>query len=481
MIVPEYTPGDWYAVVGGGVVVVLDPTTPAQVVQDVWRAAPERGGLTAQLEVLLGQGISGLRAFAAVDLTGGRAHVALRGDVEVTLTVGDEAQVLAARDVVTWSEHVAARPEVVTVRAGAARSSSVPAGEALPVVAGVVRAGGVQVRLSAPTGTAPGPTTGTTSDAIDPAPARPDLTVLPAPRPAASRAVEPQPESLDAAVRTAPAPTPTPTPTPAPTPTPVSALPVDVLPAEPSALGADPFERVVTATTPEHAAADTAPDGFARVSTGVHGHAPETPQEVGAPAVPAPGPVVEDHDGLTIVTGDLAAIRQHLPSWATAHGPGAAPWTGALPAAQPRDPAVATAGGLLVPTHLAGGTGTALADSGPTRPSSPCIVLSTGQTVPLDRVVLIGRAPQATRVSSRDVPRLVTVPSPEQDISRTHAEVRVEGRLTLVTDLDSTNGVTVIAGDGSVRTLPAGVPSPVIPGDVVDLGDGVTFVVEPGA
>ena len=34
MIVPEYTPGEWYAVVAGGVVLLLAPSTPPEVVRD---------------------------------------------------------------------------------------------------------------------------------------------------------------------------------------------------------------------------------------------------------------------------------------------------------------------------------------------------------------------------------------------------------------------------------------------------------------
>jgi hypothetical protein len=109
------------------------------------------------------------------------------------------------------------------------------------------------------------------------------------------------------------------------------------------------------------------------------------------------------------------------------------------------------------------------------------MVLSTGVVVDLDRAVLVGRAPQVARVTNRELPRLVTVPSPQQDISRTHAEVRAEGDVVLVTDLDSTNGVHVARPGQGARRLHPGEPSVVDPGEVVDLGDGVTFTVERGA
>ncbi|WP_448629153.1 FHA domain-containing protein [Cellulomonas soli] len=84
-------------------------------------------------------------------------------------------------------------------------------------------------------------------------------------------------------------------------------------------------------------------------------------------------------------------------------------------------------------------------------------------------------------MANRELPRLVTVPSPQQDISRTHAEVRVDSGDVLVTDLGSTNGVQVLDEHGQTRRLHPGEPSRVAVGETVDLGDGVTFTVERGS
>ncbi|MBN9180984.1 MAG: FHA domain-containing protein, partial [Microbacterium sp.] len=66
----------------------------------------------------------------------------------------------------------------------------------------------------------------------------------------------------------------------------------------------------------------------------------------------------------------------------------------------------------------------------------------------------------------------------EQDISRSHIEVRVEGDSILVTDLNTTNGTTLRRlGTDPVRIHP-GERTVVVPGDVLDLGDGVTVTVE---
>jgi pSer/pThr/pTyr-binding forkhead associated (FHA) protein len=81
-------------------------------------------------------------------------------------------------------------------------------------------------------------------------------------------------------------------------------------------------------------------------------------------------------------------------------------------------------------------------------------------------------------VAARDLPRLVTVASPNQDISRTHAQVRADGDDVLVTDLNSTNGMLMTDPGQPARRLRSGEPTPLLPGALVDLGDGVTFVLE---
>lgn len=118
--------------------------------------------------------------------------------------------------------------------------------------------------------------------------------------------------------------------------------------------------------------------------------------------------------------------------------------------------------------------------TGPTSGPPAKIVLSSGLVVSLNRPVLIGRAPQVSRVANSNLPRLVTVASPNQDISRTHAEVRMEGEDVVVTDLHSTNGILLLRQDAGPRRLHPGDPTVIEPDVVVDLGEGVTFVVERG-
>jgi hypothetical protein len=150
-----------------------------------------------------------------------------------------------------------------------------------------------------------------------------------------------------------------------------------------------------------------------------------------APQAATPATSETDHDGLTVTVSELEAMRrlESADEAATAGGPGR-------------------------------------------------IVLATGDVVTLDRPVIVGRRPRAQRVQGDVLPHLVTVPSPEQDVSRSHLEVRVEGRHVLVVDLDTTNGsVLHRAGTPPLRLSP-GEAVLVLNGDIVDIGDGVTLLFE---
>jgi hypothetical protein len=99
--------------------------------------------------------------------------------------------------------------------------------------------------------------------------------------------------------------------------------------------------------------------------------------------------------------------------------------------------------------------------------------------VPLDRGILLGRAPKVNAdlpPSSR--PHLVRLASQDNDISRNHAEVILEGWHVLVRDLGSTNGTTVtLPGQEPVRLRPTE-DFGIEPGAVVTLADEVSLTYE---
>jgi hypothetical protein len=109
------------------------------------------------------------------------------------------------------------------------------------------------------------------------------------------------------------------------------------------------------------------------------------------------------------------------------------------------------------------------------------LVFSSGETVEVDRSVLVGRSPEARRFASCDQPRLVPVPSPHQEISSTHLEIRpgsgADHGSAVVTDLGSTNGSVLVQPGLPPEDLTPGVAVQLIPGAIVDLGDGVTIQV----
>lgn len=165
----------------------------------------------------------------------------------------------------------------------------------------------------------------------------------------------------------------------------------------------------------------------------------------GGDAAPPAPPIPGDHDGETISLAQARALKA-----AAGESPSAAvpvsPFTS--PLAPPRPPAPGQ------------------------------VRLSTGQVVMLDRTVVIGRRPRSTRVSGTDLPHLVAVDSPQQDISRSHVELRVEGESIVATDLRTTNGTTLLRAGSEPMRLHPGEGSVVVPGDVLDLGDGITVAIE---
>jgi hypothetical protein len=108
------------------------------------------------------------------------------------------------------------------------------------------------------------------------------------------------------------------------------------------------------------------------------------------------------------------------------------------------------------------------------------LVISSGQTVDVDRATVIGRAPESKQYDA-EPPRLVTVPSPHYEISSTHIEVRpgtgADHGAAVVTDLGSTNGTVVVQPGLGPQDLAPGEPVQLLPGALIDIGDGVTIQV----
>ncbi|WP_426624123.1 FHA domain-containing protein [Leifsonia sp. McL0607] len=98
--------------------------------------------------------------------------------------------------------------------------------------------------------------------------------------------------------------------------------------------------------------------------------------------------------------------------------------------------------------------------------------IGPGDSIDLDRPILVGRRPTQPRVDSGALPRLVSVSSPEQEVSSTHVRIEQSGDAVVVTDLRSTNGTVVVRPGGASYRLRPGESTVVLPGSVVQIGDG---------
>lgn len=197
---------------------------------------------------------------------------------------------------------------------------------------------------------------------------------------------------------------------------------------------------------------------------------PTAPDQPAAPAASGP-PLEGDHDGQTLVRSDL----KNLP------GGGAAPATPAEPPATTGPMVLARVcpqGHANPPTRSACSRCAAPLASDASevkRPSLGKMRLSSGEVIELDRPVIVGRQPAASRVQGNVMPQLVQVRSVSGDISRSHLEVRLEGWHVILGDLKATNGTMLIREGQPPRRLGQGESMILFDGDIADLGDGVSL------
>ena len=189
-----------------------------------------------------------------------------------------------------------------------------------------------------------------------------------------------------------------------------------------------------------------------------------------------------DHDGQTMLPERARELREYARRVGTDTAPD-------MPAAQlsqtavgPQVLAVLCEKGHPNPTHASSCRicSSPLSSSSVTvpRPDLGRIVLSTGEEVALDQDIIIGRRPRSTPSAGRAPARLVIVPSPGKKISRSHCELRIDDWDVRLHDLGSQNGTLLMRpGQAPVR-LDGSVAMVLTPGDVVELGEGISFRME---
>jgi len=504
MIIPVYTHGDWVAIITDGAVALLPPSIDEARLTQVWDALRESADLTHSLTVLARGGLVGLPPFALVSVVDGHVRGFLRGDVRLLTADAHGTSEHSAAHVATWAEINVADAGAVTVAVPASVAPVVD-GVRMPALAAVVRASSVEVRLRdavaaprpAPVVEEPAPVVAlsetTTRDGLEADLADGHRSADDENRPGApSRRAARRALAAEHPAEPVVAPQPSPDP---------------VRDAERAR------EYVARRARARATAAGSPASGYAATASGSTGTSTGNSTGVVPDAAPSRSTQVPD---VAPVARRAAAAQPSTSHAATAH-----PVVTRASAAVPPPPPVDTPVGEMtvvpaaepepLPLELTGPDVEALLgdddrfgstvlstslveirrqmsgrEAGalpgpfpvPAVPRVHKIRMSSGLLVPLDRAVLIGRAPVVSRVAARDLPRLVTVVSPNQDISRTHAQVHTVGEDVLVTDLNSTNGMLLTEVGQAPRRLRSGEPTPIAPGALVDLGDGVTFTLE---
>ncbi|MFU0804103.1 MAG: FHA domain-containing protein [Pseudoclavibacter caeni] len=107
------------------------------------------------------------------------------------------------------------------------------------------------------------------------------------------------------------------------------------------------------------------------------------------------------------------------------------------------------------------------------RRCAPMVVLPDGARTLVDRTLVLGRQPTPRPAGSAT--RTVTVPSPDEAVSRDHLCLRVDGRDLVAIDLHSTNGTTLLRRGFSPIRLHPGEPTLIVTGDRLDLGDEIVL------
>jgi len=500
---------DWLVLVRGTRLVLLPAESSQERVDTVWASLQGSTQLEDVFDAVTG-GLAGslsrLPSFGVVSVDG-EVNVLVRGPLELEV---DGVPVASGSNLRTWSELVLPRSGRLVLRSAGQPNQPVhpPAPLLLLLREGMAAVQGIEIDLNA------------VADAV------PDAVPVPPPAPAA-----PGPEPVDTPpvpVQALPAPG---TPHPADPSLPShSSLPsqpsLPPVPAAPAGLPEPPVSPVPPASADGAGGTESAPgpDLSAAVPWLNLTPPPLSPdsaslaQEPDSGSVPECGEPTEtlppvDHDGNTVMgfrpqpgtavpgtpqpgtplpgtpvpgAPDTAVAEEYDDEGETirsapAGRPGGTPSTGSVPATDTGPTVLARTcpqGHINPPTAAACRFCGAELTGEPqpvARPSLGVMRLSTGAVYELDRNIVIGRQPSASRVAGAALPRMVQVPSDSGDISRSHAEVRLEGWHVMLRDLFSTNG-TVLVREGSLpRRLAQGEAAILLDGDTAELGDGVTL------
>ena len=473
----SYRPGTWFGIVGEHATVLLPPSEKARAGR-LWALVDDGAGFDEVLDALLADGLRALPGFVLLTEDGTTTRIVVRGPSRAVFeTLGGQAVVEGSASA-TWVEQTL---RDITGLSVVLEESDEPL---LTLHHGLVRL----AALSSPA-----------EPAVAPAPG-------PAPLAAVVEPVHTDPASGPyAAVLPFPAGTPSVPLPPVAAPIPTPGLEPHIDPLDPlgaAGAGAElPVEEPSAAEMSDEldvpawasASSDPLTDRAEDVTA-----AEEEDDLAWADEPTGVIPVVPADDADDLDASATGAVSDEPPAWTPPipEGPGGA-LPGSVPPPPPFPPVPPIGGAAPVPPAPLSPPAPAPADDhdGLTRvgepdlpqpsvpaaaePSVALLEFAHGERVDVDRVVIVGRAPEAGRFSHADQPRLVAVPSPHQEISSTHIEIRpgsgVDHGTAVVTDLGSTNGTVVVQPGLGPEELRPGVPVQLSPGALIDLGDGMTI------
>jgi len=407
--------GGWHAFVSAPRLLLVAAPDDA-FVATAWSTIGSPDGFQSALDLLTSRGLAATPPFVLVEWQAGEdARVIVRGESALMVTDAAGEQSLSASGVSTWVER--------SLSGVTGISFTVPGAAALGTAALPLERG---VALVAAIGSAGAPVP-VAEELKAPAPVA-EVVVAPAPV-----AEVPEAPSVPAAP-SAPASAPEPEPEPEPD--------VDIEATRREAPEAEPVSAPPAApAAPEESYDYLFGDTMFRSVADAAVHEPDPEAEAAASLdEPAEADDVDDalHDGETVLTSDIAKLRGKR-----------------RPRGEPAPPPVPPAAQKLV-----------------------LVIAPTGAREALTQPILMGRSPSVGKVTGGQIPRLVTIGTVDQDISRNHAQFALEGGTVVITDLHSRNGTMVALPGKSAQKLRAGEPTSVIVGTVVDFGGGVTVTVE---
>lgn len=461
----RYVEGDWLAVAATGGGALLPADFGAVAALAVWQEFKDQHSFSDVLQrlvVVSGASLVDLPSFAIAVIEGGDAHLAVRGPLCVAAQASSGDITVTGENVTTWREErvrelsglrLSARPSTPRQDLKSTDGKTIwwPVGE------GIVRAGALELltwseRDDASLGEVPEETV--VAEIVAPAPDD-NVQTLPPPPPPPSVQMPPPP----------------------PPPSPV--LPVVVAPEQP--------RTGDTTLLPDDETDDDASLHSTTFFADMFAEPADPSAGNSAVAAVAGTDLDDDHDGMTVIGLSAAAAPDDDHDGMTVLSfPGGPP---SPPVPQPD--VVPPMGGptVLARICLACGTpnptqrvacracGTSLSGDAIRipRPRLGTLVLPSGEPLPIEHPVVVGRRPEVARFSDDDIPVVVRVDDPH--ISSTHLKIDLEDWSVLVTNLGLNGTVLRRPGQpdrslGNSETVLAQV------GDVYDLGSGTSLTVK---